>query len=69
MIYVAGAAVIISAANTAIVTLGVFILHDLRSRIMRLESMMMSDPEGGQGNVGSDCGSNRNASPSDSRSD
>jgi len=48
MIYVAGAAVIISAANTAIVTLGVFILHDLRSRIMRLESMMMSDPKGGE---------------------
>jgi len=48
VIYVAGAAVIISAANTAIVTLGVFILHDLRSRIMRLEGMMMSDPKGGE---------------------
>lgn len=56
MSYAEVAAAIISIANTVVMTLAVFILHDLRSRIMRLENLMMSDPKGGEEDVASNRG-------------
>jgi 5-carboxymethyl-2-hydroxymuconate isomerase len=67
MSYADGAAIVISAANTIVMTLAVFILHDLRSRIMRLENLMMSDPKGGEEDVASNRGGRSGVSPAHRR--